>query len=62
MSEAEWARLVRTPGAQARHQALELLTREWYAAEWTMPDRIALHRWAVAVLAGETATRRRHER
>jgi hypothetical protein len=53
MSEQEWRVLVAIPGAQARHQAHEILWRERGAWEWSIPEAVWLHRWAVAVLAAE---------
>ena len=56
MTDAEWRRLVATPGAQARHQALELLRRPLDAWEAHVPAAMALRRWAVAVVTRETIT------
>ena len=52
MTERDWTTLQRTPGAQARHQALELLRLERDPWEWILPEVVTLHRWAVAVVAG----------
>ena len=49
MTEHEWTTLQRTPGAPARHQALELLRLERDPVERTWPAVVELHRWAVAV-------------
>jgi hypothetical protein len=54
MTDQEWRVLISTPGAQARHQARELLAREWQDWEWACPHCVQLHRWACAVVASET--------
>lgn len=52
MSESDWRALV-VAGRQAEHQALELLrlAQDRDAWEWTLPDVVRMHRWALAVLA-----------
>jgi hypothetical protein len=52
VSEQQWRALVAEPGAQARHQAAQILLRARGAWEWSVPDTLWLCRWAQAVLAG----------
>lgn len=53
MTESAWAALVAEPGAQARHQAAEILRRPLDEFEAHLEESIRLRRWAVAVLAGK---------
>jgi hypothetical protein len=59
VTEREWDVLVRS-GRQVEHQAAQLLLRPRGAWEWTVPEAVRLHRWAVAVLASMRDTARSH--